>query len=135
MQEKKMMVSCCFFEVCDFQAQFQRTKLPNSNSVDNFASLDTPGEPGGVKVVELSAFEKYTYQLFCDSGAALADFFTFMKMLPNVSFILVWSLKKCFCQYQQPQFQLFYRNSLFEGIIMKHLNQKSVSVFWDFMIY
>ena len=27
------------------------------------------------------------YQLFCDSGAALADFFTFMKMLPNVSFI------------------------------------------------
>ena len=55
------------------------------------------------------------YQLFCDSGAALADFFTFMKMLPNVSFISI---------------QLFYRNSLFECIIMKHLNQKSVSVFF-----
>ena len=27
-------------------------KLPNSNSVDNFASLDTPGSSGGVKVVE-----------------------------------------------------------------------------------
>jgi hypothetical protein len=27
--------------------------------MDNFASLDTPGDPGGVKVVELSAFEKY----------------------------------------------------------------------------
>ena len=24
------------------------------------------------------------YQLFCDSGTALVDFFTFMKMLPNV---------------------------------------------------
>ena len=63
--------------------------------MDNFASLDTPGEPGGVKVVELSAFEKYTYQLFCDSGAALADFFTFMKMLPNVSFISM-VIKKVF---------------------------------------
>ena len=27
--------------------------------MDNFASLDTPGDPGGVKVVELSVFEKY----------------------------------------------------------------------------
>ena len=27
------------------------------------------------------------YQLFCDSGAALVDFFKLMKMLPNVSFI------------------------------------------------
>ena len=27
------------------------------------------------------------YQLFCDSGAALVDFLTFMKMLPNISFI------------------------------------------------
>ena len=24
--------------------------------------------------------------MFCDTGAALANFFTFMKMLPNVSF-------------------------------------------------
>ena len=35
------------------------------------------------------------YQLFCDSGAALADFFTFMKMLPNVSFISM-VIKKVF---------------------------------------
>ena len=35
------------------------------------------------------------YQLFCDSGATLADFFTFMKMLPNVSFISM-VIKKVF---------------------------------------
>ena len=29
------------------------------------------------------------YQLFFDSGAALADFFTFMKVLANVSFISI----------------------------------------------
>ena len=27
------------------------------------------------------------FQLFCDSGAALVDFFILMKMLPNVCFI------------------------------------------------
>ena len=72
--------------------------MPNSNLVDNFVSLDTPGDPGGVKVVELSAFEK-KYQLFFDIAAALADFFTFMKMLPNVCFVSM-VIKKCFCQYQ-----------------------------------
>ena len=41
-----------FFEVSGFKAQFQRTKPPNSNSVDEFASLDTPGVPRAVKVVE-----------------------------------------------------------------------------------
>ena len=40
------------FEVSGSWAQFYRTKLPNLNSMDNFASLDTPGDPGGVKVVE-----------------------------------------------------------------------------------
>ena len=35
------------------------------------------------------------YQLFCDSGAALADFFIFMKMLPNVSLISM-VIKKVF---------------------------------------
>ena len=34
-------------------------------------------------------------QLFCDSGAALVDFFTLMKMLPNVSFISM-AIKKVF---------------------------------------
>ena len=31
--------------------------MPNSSSVDNFASLDTHGDPGGVKVVELSGMK------------------------------------------------------------------------------
>ena len=35
------------------------------------------------------------YQLFCDSGTALAYFFTFKKMLPNVSFIRM-VIKKVF---------------------------------------
>ena len=35
------------------------------------------------------------YQLFCEIGAALADFFCFMKMLPNVSFISM-AIKKVF---------------------------------------
>ena len=37
-----------FLKVSWFWAQFEHTKLPNSNSVDDFASLDTPGGPGGV---------------------------------------------------------------------------------------
>ena len=37
--------------------------------MDNFASLDTPGDSGGVKVVELSAFEKYI-SCFVTDGAA-----------------------------------------------------------------
>ena len=36
------------------------------------------------------------YQLVCDSGASLADFFTFMKMLPIVSFISSMVAKKVF---------------------------------------
>ena len=35
------------------------------------------------------------YQLFCDNGAALVDFFTLMKMLPNASFISM-AIKKVF---------------------------------------
>ena len=42
--------------------------LQNSNSADNFASLDNPGGPGGVKVVELFGFEKY-FSCFSDVGA------------------------------------------------------------------
>ena len=36
------------FKVSWFWVQFEPTKLPNSNSVDNFASLDTHGGPGGL---------------------------------------------------------------------------------------
>jgi hypothetical protein len=43
-----------FLEFLDFGS-----KLPNSNSVDNFSSLDTPWDLEGVKVVELLVFEKY----------------------------------------------------------------------------
>ena len=42
-------------------------ELPNSNSVDDFASLDTPGGHGGVKVVEIFVFEKY-FSCFLDVG-------------------------------------------------------------------
>jgi hypothetical protein len=37
--------------------------------VDNFASLDTPWDLEGVKVVELFVFEKY-FSCFLDGGAA-----------------------------------------------------------------
>ena len=53
------MVFRQFFEVSEFWVQFYCTKLPNSNSVDNFASLDTPGGPEGIIIVELFVFEKY----------------------------------------------------------------------------
>ena len=56
------MVFWRFFEVSE------RTKLPNSNSVDNLASLDTPGGPEGVRIVELFVFEKY-FSCFLDGGA------------------------------------------------------------------
>jgi hypothetical protein len=36
--------------------------------MDDFASLDTPGGPVGVKVVELFVFEKY-FSCFSDVGA------------------------------------------------------------------
>ena len=63
-----MMVFGWFFEVPEIWIQFQRTKLPNSNSVNNFASLDTPGIPESVKVVELFVFEK-NFSCFFDVGA------------------------------------------------------------------
>ena len=46
-----------------------------------------PQKCGGVKVVELSAFEKRISCFVTVAPHTLADFFTFMKMLPNVSFI------------------------------------------------
>jgi hypothetical protein len=66
--------------------------------VDNFASLDTPGDPGSVKVVELSAFEKY-FSCFGMVAPPWRIFFTFMKMLPNVSFTRV-TIKKVFLTVQ-----------------------------------
>ena len=67
-QEKrqKMMVLWHFLEVSWFWTQFQQTKLPCSNSVDDFASLDTPGGPGGIKVVVLFVFENY-FSCFLDA--------------------------------------------------------------------
>ena len=70
---------------------------------------------------------KNIYQLLCDSGAALMDFFTLIEMLPNVK-IISMVIKKVFLSVSIAKFQIFYRNALIEGIIMKHLNQKSVSV-------
>ena len=67
-KHQKMSVFRRFFKVSEFWAQFYPTKLPNSNSVDNFASLDTPGGPGGVKVVEIFEFETF-FNCFLDVGA------------------------------------------------------------------
>ena len=53
--------------------------------------------------------------IFCVGSAALANFFTYMKMLSNVNFISM-AIKKVFFQ---PQFQSFQRNTTFEGIIRK----------------
>jgi hypothetical protein len=36
--------------------------------MDNFDSLDTPGDPEGVRIVELFVFEKY-FSCFLDGGA------------------------------------------------------------------
>ena len=66
----------------------------NSILVDNLASLDTPRDPEGMKVVELSAFEKYI-SCFVIVAPTWWIFFTLMKMLPNVSFICM-VVKKVF---------------------------------------
>ena len=71
----------------------------------NFASLDTPGDPEGGKVAELSAFEKY-----------------------SVSFINMVIKKSVFISINSHNFKFSKEYALIEGIIMKHLNQKSVSV-------
>ena len=55
------------------------------------------------------------YQLFCDSGAALADFFTFMKMLPNVSFISM-DIKKVFLTVSIATISTFLQ----KGTLWKH---------------
>ena len=61
----KMMFFDTFSKFLGFGPNFN---APNSNSVDDFASLDTPGGPGGVKVVELFVFEK-CFGCFLDAGA------------------------------------------------------------------
>ena len=76
------------------------------------------------------------YQLFCDSGAALVDFFTFMQMLPNVSFIIMVIKKSFFVSINSHNFKFSTEmHSLKAYIIMKHLNQKLVSVIFDVMVY
>jgi hypothetical protein len=42
--------------------------------VDDFPSLDIPGGPGGIKVVELFVFEKYV-SCFLDVGTTWRFFF------------------------------------------------------------
>ena len=49
------------------------------------------------------------YQLFCDSGAALVDFFTLMKMLPNVSLISMF-IKKMFLSVSIATISTFLQN-------------------------
>ena len=55
-----MRVFWWFFKYSGFWVQIKHT--------DNFASLDTPGGPRGVKVVEIFVFEKH-FSCFLDVGA------------------------------------------------------------------
>ena len=58
-------------------------------SVDNFASLDTPGDPGGVKVVELSGIKpKSAYSVIME-GAELTDIKKFPINLYDCSIFLL----------------------------------------------
>ena len=110
-----MMFFLHFFEVSWLWTQFQRTKLPNLDSVDDFASLDTPWGPGGIKVVDIFVFEKY---FRC--WRHLVKNFVCFKLKPDVSFIIL--------HFSQPQQDNFQRNPLFEVMIIKHSRLKSISV-------
>ena len=82
--------------------------MPNSNSVDNFASLDTPGNPRGVKVVELYAIEK-KISCFVTVVPPLLIFslLVLVEMLANVSFILSMAIKKSiFVSFNSHNFNL-----------------------------
>ena len=56
--------------------------------MDNFASLDTPGGPEGVRIVEIFVFEKY-FSCFLDGGAAWRKKTVFLKSKPDVTFIIL----------------------------------------------
>jgi len=60
--------STVFLQFLGFGSNFS---APNYqiDSVDSFASLETPGGLKGIKVVELFVFEKY-FSCFLDGGAA-----------------------------------------------------------------
>jgi hypothetical protein len=62
--------------------------------VDYFASLDTPGGTGGIKVGEIFVF-KIFFQLFFESWHHLAKkiVFFFFKLKPHVPFIIIHTLK------------------------------------------
>ena len=62
------------------------------NSVDDLVSLDTPGDPEGVKVVELFVFEKY-FSWFFDGGALWQKKIVFFKLKPDVTFIILHNQK------------------------------------------
>ena len=60
--------------------------------MDDFASLDTPGDPGGVKVVEISGFEIY---FSCFGMVAPGGFFSLLLKCCPMSALKVWPSKKC----------------------------------------
>jgi hypothetical protein len=63
-------------------------------TLGNIFIKEKKNHQGGIKVVELSAFEKYI-SCFVTVAPPWWFFFTFMKMLPNVSFISM-VIKKVF---------------------------------------
>ena len=58
--------------------------------MDDFASLDTPGGPEGVKVVELFVFKRYL-SCFLDGGATWRKKKKILKLKPDVTFIILHS--------------------------------------------
>ena len=48
-----------FGKAASKQEEPKKFGVPIKKAVDDFTSLDMPGDPGGIKVVEVSAYEKY----------------------------------------------------------------------------
>ena len=82
-----------FFEFSSILGQSECTKPPLACLVDDGASFDTWGSWGRVNSADTRVLRFVL--IYCDSGAALADFFTLMKMLSNVNFISM-AIKKRF---------------------------------------
>jgi hypothetical protein len=60
--------------------------------VDPGASFDTPGIPGGVSIVGISAFQ-YLFLIFLYGSATWRIFFIILKLKPDVTFIDLTCLK------------------------------------------
>ena len=72
----------------------------------NFASLDTPGDPGIVKVVELSAFEEYI-SCFVTVAPPWRIFFHFYENVAQYQFYKYGYQKSVFVSINSHNFNFF----------------------------